>query len=61
MWDDFHGAAPGAGDHPVDLPVPKDVADDQWYQVAPKATARTENVREWIRGEDVLFYRTDPY
>jgi hypothetical protein len=46
---------------PVDLLVPKDVADDQWYQVAPKATARTENVREWIRGEDVLFYRTDPY
>jgi transcriptional regulator with XRE-family HTH domain len=45
---------------PVDLLVPKDEAAGQWYQVTPKATAITENVREWIRGEDVLFYRTDP-
>ena len=43
---------------PVDLLVPKDVDQDQWYQVAPKATARTENVREWVRGENVLFYHT---
>jgi len=47
------------GISPVDLLVPKDVDAEQWYQIAPKATARAENVREWVRGEDVLFYRTD--
>ncbi len=45
---------------PVDLLVPKDADASQRYQVAPKATARASNVREWIRGEDVLFYRTEP-
>jgi len=47
------------GISPVDLLVPKDVDAYQWYRVAPKATAYAENVREWVRGEDVLFYRTD--
>jgi transcriptional regulator with XRE-family HTH domain len=48
------------GISPVDLLVSKDVDADQWYQVAPKATAMARNVSEWVRGEDVLFYRTDP-
>jgi transcriptional regulator with XRE-family HTH domain len=48
------------GISPVDLLVPKDADADQWYQVAPKAISRASNVREWIRGEDVLFYRTEP-
>ena len=48
------------GISPVDLLVPKDADADQWYQVAPKAISSASNVREWIRGEDVLFYRTEP-
>jgi transcriptional regulator with XRE-family HTH domain len=48
------------GISPVDLLVPKDADADQWYQVAPKAISSASNVREWIRGEDMLFYRTEP-
>lgn len=38
---------------PVDLLVPTDLTD-QPYQVAPRADAEAGNVREWIRGEDLL-------
>ena len=39
---------------PADLLVPRDLADDRTYQLTPTATARAGNVREWVRGEDML-------
>jgi transcriptional regulator with XRE-family HTH domain len=39
----------------VDLLVPADMTD-QAYRVAPLATATAEHTREWIRGEEILWY-----
>ena len=39
---------------PVDLLVPDNMAD-QSYQVTPLVTATADNVREWIRGESLLY------
>lgn len=39
---------------PVDLLVPGHWTD-QSYQVTPTASALAENVREWIRGEQILY------
>jgi hypothetical protein len=39
---------------PVDLLVPANLTKDRPYQVAPRADAEAGNVREWIRGEDLL-------
>ena len=58
--DELLGLCLVLGVTPVDLLVPKEVEAGQWYQVTPKATAYAENVREWIQGLDLLFYRTDP-
>jgi transcriptional regulator with XRE-family HTH domain len=44
---------------PVDLLVPAHLSDRD-YRVAPKLTARAENVREWLRGEDLVFAGPDP-
>jgi transcriptional regulator with XRE-family HTH domain len=44
---------------PVDLLVPGHLSDRD-YQVAPKLTASAENVREWLRGEDLIFAYQDP-
>jgi transcriptional regulator with XRE-family HTH domain len=44
---------------PVDLLVPRELKPDQPYHVAPEATARATDVREWARGEGTLFYRLD--
>jgi transcriptional regulator with XRE-family HTH domain len=44
---------------PVDLLVPAHLSD-RGYRVAPKLTARAENVREWLRGEDLVFAGPDP-
>jgi transcriptional regulator with XRE-family HTH domain len=38
---------------PVDLLIPRDLTD-QPYRVTPTATAEAGNVREWVRGEDLL-------
>jgi transcriptional regulator with XRE-family HTH domain len=38
-----------------DLLVPADLDDDQDYRVVPTATARAVNVREFVRGEEMLF------
>jgi transcriptional regulator with XRE-family HTH domain len=39
---------------PVDLLVPGHWTD-QSYQVTPRASAVAENVREWIRGDELLY------
>jgi transcriptional regulator with XRE-family HTH domain len=44
---------------PVDLLVPAHLSDRS-YQVAPKLTASAENVREWLRGEELISAHTDP-
>jgi transcriptional regulator with XRE-family HTH domain len=44
---------------PVDLLVPAYLDDNQSYRVAPKASAAVINVREWIRGEQQLYWATD--
>lgn len=44
---------------PVDLLVPAYLDDNQSYRVAPKASAAAINVREWIRGEQQLYWSTD--
>jgi transcriptional regulator with XRE-family HTH domain len=38
----------------VDLLVPTHLSDEN-YQVTPKVDATAENVREWLRGEELLF------
>lgn len=45
---------------PVDLLVPPYLDDNQSYRVAPKASAAVIHVREWIRGEQQLYWHTDP-
>lgn len=40
---------------PTDLLVPNDVHDDQDYRIVPNATARAEDVREFVRGEAPLY------
>jgi DNA-binding Xre family transcriptional regulator len=44
----------------VDLLVPKDVDDDRYYRVVPNGSARAVDVREWVRGEGLLFWRPYP-
>jgi transcriptional regulator with XRE-family HTH domain len=39
---------------PTDLLVPNDLDDDQPYRVVPNAAARAVNVREFVRGEEML-------
>jgi transcriptional regulator with XRE-family HTH domain len=39
---------------PVDLLVPIDLGEYQPYRVAPNVAAAAGNVREWVRGEDLL-------
>jgi transcriptional regulator with XRE-family HTH domain len=43
---------------PVDLLVPA-YLENQSYRVAPKASAAAVHVREWIRGEQVLYWSID--
>ena len=45
---------------PTDLLVPRELKDDQDYLVAPKATARAVDTREWVRGSGLLFWRPYP-
>jgi hypothetical protein len=45
---------------PTDLLVPRDLDDDRPYQIVPNATARATNAREFIRGEDKLFFDEYP-
>jgi transcriptional regulator with XRE-family HTH domain len=40
---------------PVDLLVPANLDDDQPYRITPNRTARAVNVREFVRGEELLF------
>jgi transcriptional regulator with XRE-family HTH domain len=44
---------------PVDLLVPGHLTD-QGYRVAPTMTSWASNVREWIRGEQLLYVSPDP-
>jgi transcriptional regulator with XRE-family HTH domain len=44
---------------PTDLLVPA-YLEHESYRVAPKASASASNLREWIRGEQVLFLFLDP-
>ena len=43
---------------PVDLLVPA-YLENESYRVAPKASAAAIHVREWIRGEQQLYWATD--
>jgi len=45
---------------PVDLLVPIYLGVYQPYQVAPKVAAAADNVREWVRGEDLLIAAPKP-
>jgi transcriptional regulator with XRE-family HTH domain len=45
---------------PTDLLVPRELKDDQDYLVAPRATARAVDTREWVRGSGLLFWRPYP-
>ena len=45
---------------PVDLLVPIDLGEYHAYRVAPKVAAATGNVREWVRGEDLLLAAPKP-
>ena len=44
---------------PVDLLVPAYLKHES-YRVVPKGTASASNVREWVRGEMLLFLARDP-
>jgi transcriptional regulator with XRE-family HTH domain len=45
---------------PVDLLVPIDLGEYQPYRVAPNVAAAAGNVREWVRGEDLLIATPKP-
>ena len=45
---------------PVDLLVPIDLGEYQPYRVAPDVAAAAGNVREWVRGEDLLIAAPKP-
>jgi DNA-binding Xre family transcriptional regulator len=45
---------------PTDLLVPRELKDDQPYLVTPHRDALAGNVREWVRGEDLLFVHELP-
>jgi len=45
---------------PVDLLVPIDLGEYQPYRVAPNVAAAAGNVREWVRGEDLLIAAPKP-
>jgi transcriptional regulator with XRE-family HTH domain len=45
---------------PTDMLVPRDLDKDRPYLVAPKAEARSVDAREWVRGEETLFWRPYP-
>jgi transcriptional regulator with XRE-family HTH domain len=45
---------------PVDLLVPIDLGEYQPYRVAPDVAAAAGNVREWVRGEDLLIAASKP-
>jgi transcriptional regulator with XRE-family HTH domain len=45
---------------PVDLLVPIDLGEYQPYRVAPNVAAAAGNVREWVRGENLLIAAPKP-
>jgi transcriptional regulator with XRE-family HTH domain len=45
---------------PVDLLVPIDLGEYQPYRVGPKVAATAGNVREWVRGDDLLIATPKP-
>jgi transcriptional regulator with XRE-family HTH domain len=52
--DELLGLCIVLGIAPVDLLVPDDM-NDELYQVTPLVTASADNVREWVRGESLLY------
>jgi transcriptional regulator with XRE-family HTH domain len=52
--DELLGLCIVLGIAPVDLLVPADLADGL-YQLTPRVTAAADNVREWVRGESLLY------
>jgi transcriptional regulator with XRE-family HTH domain len=52
--DELLGLCIVLGIAPVDLLVPADMTDET-YRVTPRVTAGADNVREWVRGESLLY------
>jgi transcriptional regulator with XRE-family HTH domain len=58
--DEFLALCVVLGISPVDLLVPIYLGEYQSYRVAPDVAAAAGNVREWVRGEDLLIAAPKP-